>query len=522
MRRQRSIVLTLLALVGCASESGCNFVLDTSKFHTLANADDSGMGEMPRSQATSEGDGGEAAAQSCNPGTDRYSLENACTKAVCVPYTSSVPTCDGGRCPLPPSGKTGGGAGGGAGRGMSGDAGVGSGASQPCNQVQPDPMNIIYVNGSAALRGFIQDVSRILATQPNGPTTVVFQATGSCVGVKSVIDPGHNLMLPSAGQTTYFDASGNQQSCVLDNSGVLADIGASEIFFSTCYAGQSITPTLPGDVVDNIGPVQVSNFAVPQNSTQQSISLLAAYYVFGFGGDTFPIPPWTDPTQLQIRSAASGSQSVIAATIGVPIEQWKGVQNAQNGAVGNALIAAGESSDQTRVDSALGILTSDYLVQNVQSLRGLAIQDENAGCGYYPSSTATSHDFVSVRDGHYPLWGHSHLYARVNAQTQVPLKPGVTDFVDAVTGVTPLPGLDLIAEYATKGLIPLCAMHVSRSSDGANYVPYKPATSCNCYFDLMATGNTGCLPCNTDADCPSSSPSCNKFGPPPQQGYCDL
>jgi hypothetical protein len=226
--------------------------------------------------------------------------------------------------------------------------------------------------------------------------------------------------------------------------------------------------------------------------------------------------------QLQIRSVESGTQSMIGAAIGVPPAQWRGISHQTSGEVGNALVAAGQSGDQAIVDSALGILASDYLVQNSQTLRGLAVEDENTSCGYHPSSTATARDNANARDGHYPLWGPSHFYTRVNGQTGVPLKPGAIKFIDGLSGVTPLPGLDLIAEYASKGLVPLCAMHVSRTNDGGDYQPYKPPITCNCYFDLIATGSNSCKPCSTNGDCPTNAPNCNKFGPAPQQGYCDL
>ncbi len=91
-----------------------------------------------------------------------------------------------------------------------------------------------------------------------------------------------------------------------------------------------------------------------------------------------------------------------------------------------------------------------------------------------------------------------------------------------MNGLTPLPGLDLVAEYASKGLVPECAMHVTRGNDGGDYTPFKAPVTCNCYFELLATGSTTCQPCSANTDCPSLAPNCNKFGPPPQQGYCDL
>ena len=62
----------------------------------------------------------------------------------------------------------------------------------------------------------------------------------------------------------------------------------------------------------------------------------------------------------------------------------------------------------------------------------------------------------------------------------------------------------------------------TRTNDGGNYSPFKSPVTCNCYFDLHATGATSCQMCSASSDCPRSAPNCNKFGPQPQQGYCDL
>jgi hypothetical protein len=568
IRSAVALALTALAM----SALGCNYLLDTSAYHVTADA---GVDAAPVVDASSVVD-------ACSPGTNRVSLENACTGAACTPYTGSVPTCDGGLCALPPPDASAtttdaqaavdatadageGGASsvdasgsadatvdatsedGAAGDATLADAGAadtgaspgtdgggGSDAAPPavdagadagpvsCSMVRSDSNSIIFVTGSTALSSFIGEVSKVLATQPTNPVTVVYQASGSCVGVHSAIDPVNNPLLQTLGASTYYDSSGTQHSCTISASDdLVADIGASDVFYSTCYIGQAVTPQLPQSVAENLGPVQVMNFAVPQGSTQKSISLAAAYYVFGFGGVTYPIAPWTNPLALQIRSAASGTQSMISAAIGVPPARWHGVGNSTSSGVGNALIAAGQSSNQAVIDSALGILASDYLLQNSNTLRGLAVQDENSTCGYYPSSTGTAHDGANVRNGHYPLWGPSHFYARVDPQRQIPLKAGVSQFIDGVSGVTALPGLDLVGEYAAKGLVPLCAMGVNRSDDGGDYTPFKAPKTCNCYFDLIATGATSCTPCNTNNDCTSDAPSCNQYGPAPQQGYCD-
>jgi ABC-type phosphate transport system substrate-binding protein len=522
--RKRTAVA--VAAAGLLVPSGCNSLIDANGYYELARSTPDAATVAPDVAVTADG---------CVTATHRDALESACTTSACVAYTAVLPTCDAGLCALPPAsmtttvgdaatpdasaapdGSTS------PGVGASTDGGPSTtdgGPSTSCSHVRADPSTIVYVTGSTALAGFISEVASALASS----VAIVYQGSGSCVGVRSALDPGDNVLSSANGAATYYTTSGVEETCVLDPAeGLVADVGASDVFYSTCYLGQSAQPPLPASVGENFGPVQIMNFAVPQSSTQQSISLTAAYYVFGFGGSTYPVAPWVDPSQLQIRNANSGTQSLIAAAIGVPPDAWKGVQHGTSAQVGTALVAAGQSGTQRVVDSALGILASDYLIQNAQTLRGLAVKDENANCAYYPDSTAFARDNANARDGHYPLWGPSHFYARVDPSTNLPLKAGVSQFIDGLNGLTALPGLDLVAEYASKGLIPECAMHVTRANDGGDYTPFKAPVTCNCYFDFHATGTTSCKPCGANSDCPGSSPNCNKFGPQPQQGYCDL
>jgi hypothetical protein len=129
-------------------------------------------------------------------------------------------------------------------------------------------------------------------------------------------------------------------------------------------------------------------------------------------------------------------------------------------------------------------------------------------------------DKANVRDGHYPIWGPSHFYNLVNG-SGVPLNPKAQIFIDALSGITPLPGVDLLQLYAQNHVVPICAMHVQRTSDGGNYSPFLPPATCNCYFDAQATGKTACPTCTTNSDCPKSAPACRQFGNPPT-GYCEL
>ena len=174
---------------------------------------------------------------------------------------------------------------------------------------------------------------------------------------------------------------------------------------------------------------------------------------------------------------------------------------------------------QETANAALGILAADYIdTNNLRAqIRVLAFQDSDQRCAVFPDSSSTARDKLNVRDGHYPLWGPLHLLLRVDGQGK-PLnaanRQAVTDIIGYLSGTKALPNqvqrLDL---YAQSGLVPECAMRVTRSKDGGNLFPFQPTSPCSCLFDYKATGSTSCAKCAVQGDC-GSGETCS-------QGYCE-
>jgi len=534
--------------------TGCNAILDFGGYTVVADAGTDG-GVDARHPRDGSHDVGthttrdarhdaplhkEAGADACGAApTNRETLERACTSATCVPFDESrVPAADGGLRQLPPFTPDGGVAD--AERDAPHDARVrdagrhdahardaqpgdahgdardaephdahahaedarADAPSYPRCAAQP---NVVYATGSSALSVLLAAVAQSLA----GNITFVYQTTASCVGVQSVLDDSYRM----TGTAVYYTSTGAEVTCALPDAGVPADIGISDVFASTC---QALPNGLPETISENLGPVQVMTLSVPATSTQTSISLAAAYDVFGFGSRSM-VAPWTNGNQIFQRGPSSGTQNMIAATIGVPAYRWQGITESETSTMLAALQAAGKEASPTP-DQTIGILVAGSADPNRSTIRVLAFQDQDQSCGYYPDSTATAFDKYNVRNGHYPIWGPSHFYNRVNGS--VPLKPNAQTFINDLSGITPLPGVDLLALYAQNRVIPLCAMHVQRMSDGANYTPYTPSTSCNCYYDAQAIGQTSCKTCSGPTDCPASAPACNKFNNQPM-GYCE-
>jgi hypothetical protein len=266
---------------------------------------------------------------------------------------------------------------------------------------------------------------------------------------------------------------------------------------------------------------------VPVESSEQSISAQAAYSIFGYGNAS-GVVPWTNTDFIQIRTSTSGTQNMIGQAINLPATEWQGTQNKSSTNVVTALTNVnkglnvdGGPGDPSYVQARLGILASDVADSNRQNMRPLAFQDVNESCGWYPDTTATAFDKQNVRDGHYPIWGPSHLIAAVNGTT--PSTAGVQTLIDSMNGAYQpvLDVLDVIGFYGSSHIIPNCAMHVQRAQDGQNYQSYAPVVSCSCYYDYVVA-TTSCTPCTTTPDCADAGANyaCQIFGTPPK-GFCE-
>jgi len=361
----------------------------------------------------------------------------------------------------------------------------------PCSSM-PSPT---YIIGSTASQPFITELSKSLT----GTVTLVYQGKGSCVGVDAAIN-GTKM----TGTANTFDATGATGTCDLDAGGNTPDIGVSDVFATTCAGFTSI----PSTVGDFFGPNQVMEFVVPSASSQKVISAEAAYFVFGFG-TTGGVDPWTDETQLFVRSATSGTQSMISFAINVPSTKWKGKSESSSGGV-LADIAASTSPEK-----AIGILVAGDADSNRDKVSTLAFKAFNQYCGFYPDSAPTAFDKKNVRDGHYPIWGPLHFYTTIDTTTKKPTNPIAANFVGYFDGSVALPaGAKLLDAEIAAHTVPACAMSVQRSSEVGDVSAFTPAAPCGCYFDKMATGTTSCSTCGSDTDCTGSSKHC-------RNGYCE-
>ena len=134
---------------------------------------------------------------------------------------------------------------------------------------------------------------------------------------------------------------------------------------------------------------------------------------------------------------------------------------------------------------------------------------------YYADSAPGIFDKKNVRDGHYMIQGPLHFFTTLAGGQPTAQAKQMLDWLQGNTLLDPAKPNSYIDLVTAAGAVPSCAMKVRRDVDGGYLMPYKPAVSCGCYFESVATQTTpaGCVPCTDDTVCTGGT-TC-------QTGYCE-
>jgi len=377
--------------------------------------------------------------------------------------------------------------------------------------------NPIYITGSTAYQPtaglFAVQLAALSATDKS---TVIYQnALGSCdgppaimsgsmlTGTATVWTPGPNFANDKTSVT--------KGSCTLDSTHA-ADIGASDIFWKNCPNLSGVTQ--PAEIKDYQGPVQAMIFVVaaPQNTTFTAMSALEAQLIWGCGMAGM-VSPFDDPNGIQQRSGTSGSQGLVAKEINVPPTAFFGVSNSGGGNVVSSIATYVMSHNPNK---AIGFIAGDLFDTNRTALYPVAFQQFNQTKAYYADSSRDAKDRKNVRDGHYGVWGPEHFFAKIDTTSGMPTSAAAAKFIGATFGTMYASSFDYIELESLAGVIPQCAMKVTRDDDGI-LGPIKPKTDvtdpCGCAFEKFRTGITSCTACSSSTPC-TGGKTCH-------HGYCE-
>jgi hypothetical protein len=401
-------------------------------------------------------------------------------------------------------------------------AASGSARAQTCDTVGTNPVYILAADTQVPA---LKSLGKFLKAQTPS-ITLIYTPNGSCTNIANLYA---NKFVPNAtgGGTFYipdnYDGTSVTPNCTMPTAGWPAPDLAISIVFpdnTDCPAA----PPMPATITSTQGPVQAMLFAVPggvgatTGSTQRTITAEEAYLVMGLGATISQTPPWNDPQYIYGRTATKGTQVSIGANIGVAAAKWKLIQDAnhtidQSNGVATALTALLSSSN---AEQGLGILGAEIYDSSTyrSSMHALAFRAFGQYHSYWPDSSPTAFDKQNVRDGHYPLWSYVQYLApqaaapmtgaaNIYAQTVIDL------FLDNPPTGTTFEPLDVIIG---NGLVPECAMKVSRTVEGGAESAYSSSAPCDCYFENKVSGTTSCATCSDTTPCTTGT--C-------RHGYCE-
>jgi hypothetical protein len=399
------------------------------------------------------------------------------------------------------------------------EAGSSTDGSQPTGPCSALPGTLVYIESGDTQENLLKRIGRHL--RDNANITLVFSLTGSCT-LTSDLYLGNSIAgnatlkyIPSTAENPGWTTAQPEATCTTDPGGAAIDVGISALFVQSCGDG---VPEAGSGLALIQGPIQAYTFVVPTASSQTAIWAAEAYYAFGFGDGNPLGPPWNNQQFMFIRPTTKSTLVATAFNIDLPADDWLGVQEPASSDVVNAVTTS------TNPEATIGILGAEvYDGDRGNNIKTLAFQAYTQNGAYYPDSTATAFDKQNLRDGHYPLWSPTVYITQVDGNG-VPTNPAVkylTDLVLGAPGATPPDGgtpFDGLADVVGVGLIPQCAMKVTRSADGGPLsLVSQSVASCNCYYLSQVPGATGtpagCTTCAVDADCGATG-SC-------QHGFCE-
>jgi ABC-type phosphate transport system substrate-binding protein len=407
-----------------------------------------------------------------------------------------------------------------------------------CSALSPSGTTI-YGAGGSSQEPIVAQIAAQLANQ-SPPTWLVYNDTGSaCVGYQDLV-----------GQTTissglYWDTAAKKlTSCALASpqTTTFAIMGNSP---AQCPQTTGLAP----GIGQFLGSVQSIDFVVPSQSTQESISTEAAYYIWGFGGVSNKVDPWNTPANIFTRSSSSFLTIFVGLDTGLSAARIAQPYAAVGDAAPppnptqvktNQLTVSGLAAlVSSNPNSGIGFVSGEVAdaERGNNTIKVLAYQHTGQSCGYWPDSNKDALDKINVRTGQYWLWSPVHFFAAVNTEAGTPKVADIADeptrnLIGWFTGdITPPAGIDIFGAEIASGTVPKCAMQAWRDGDLGTPYSYAPPASCSCKFDIAthsALKPASCQTCSTDSDCTVTHHCRNTAAAPGADaganpaGYCEV
>lgn len=404
--------------------------------------------------------------------------------------------------------------------------GVANGASPACAQVQ-DCASLaqpVFMAGTTAVIPVIRLLGARLKTI--GVTLLWNENSEGCNSVEQMTKPQTDATLrPVFTHYTEEPAMSGKVYSTTCNGKVnqATELAINDVSFAACSQNSVVRKELPAGFAEFQGPVQGLVPVVPISNvflndiTAEELQLL---YVCGAKANLMGFL-WNE-TIYDYNGIFSGMRELWARSIGMGY-----------GANLSTLIGKGTFNTitaETMVteyvgpsltpQSTIGYTSTEFYDQYRNLVKALKVKGGGQERAYLPDSDILSADKINIREGRYTIQNALRLVAQVDGNN-VPVLPQAKNLIDWFqqnpAAEVPLP-FDVNEIYAVRGVVPQCAMKVTKDSDEPLFRRYKHPQPCHCAFQVLATGKAsipGCVPCaGVDAGtCPAGT-TCS-------HGYCE-
>ncbi len=372
--------------------------------------------------------------------------------------------------------------------------------------INPPLTNALVVQSGDTQEPMLRLMSQKLRNSAAQQASLIYTTTGTCTIIANMYnaDPSKRVIAasatlsyaPSTLENPAWDASQPPSQCIVNPlvwpSGIPIDVGIAATYTSSC----TMAPP-PADVGLFPGPIAGYGFIVPKASTQQSLTAEQGYFVFGLG-NVGQAAPWVDEHFVFTRLATKSTALTLSAAVGVqPVTKLRGTPFNGSTEVLNSV------AQSTNPEKTIGLMGTEIYDQNRDKVTELAFRAFGQRYAYLPDSSPTSFDKKNLRDGHYTPWAQTIYITPIDTGSKAPAKPKAQLLIDLVLGNTTLADVDGLGITVSKGLVPLCAMKVTRDpADAAPLRGYTSQAPCGCFFDAnVPSGKTSCTACTTDGPC---------------------
>lgn len=383
--------------------------------------------------------------------------------------------------------------------------------ADPCSGIGAQP--VVYIENGDTQEGLIKRLGYRLANSAT-PIRIVYKSLPTCT-LGADLYNGTMMVTDGTGArpiryipTTAEDPSWNPNLpapiCEADAGGNTIGLGIGATYLSSCTA----LPAKPADLAVIEGPEQAYGFIAPIASNQIAITAEEGYLAYGYTAGDGQAMPWVEQALRFSRAATASTALTTASAIGLKAGQLKGTIPANNTSTEVLNLVATSSNP----NATIGIMGADVYDSARNQVKMLAFKGFGQRFAYFPDATGTSFDKQNMRDGHYLPWSPTPYITRVDGAGKA-TDPNVQRIIDLVFGTRTDADVNGLLSVIQSGLVPKCAMKVSRLFDGGDLSLYDPPEPCGCYYEAnVPQGSTKCATCSGDSTC---------GGGKCRRGYCE-